>query len=77
MQSCCSRLGYELLNYGIRCITLSRPVVLRGRICVASACESRHDTPTLEEDSSVSQTAFLRAISNTILTEPPRLPIVI
>jgi hypothetical protein len=51
------------LNSGIRCITLSRPVVLRGRICIASARESRHDTPTLEEGSSGSQTAFLLAHS--------------
>lgn len=61
MQSCCSRLGYELLNSGICCITLSRPVVLRGRICIASARELRHDAPTLEEGSSGAQTAFLRA----------------
>jgi hypothetical protein len=70
------------------CIILSRPVILRCRICVggggaaiASACESRHHGPVWKTlvrfagGNSVRRSCVL--ILDPILTELARLPIVV
>jgi hypothetical protein len=61
----------------MRCIILSCPVVSRGRICVASASESRHDGYRSSGPQALIPAAILRAhFGRYFLTELAGLPIV-